>query len=142
MLLSLVYVSAATRSFDQRDLAELLQTSRRNNAALGVTGLLLHVGGNFMQALEGDDEQVDALYRKISADPRHARIVTILRQPIDERVFADWAMGFREVGSLPPEIRAQVSTYMADANHRDTEASPQKLTPTLALLRGFAMTMR
>jgi hypothetical protein len=37
----LVYVSSATRPFSGEDLRALLETCRKNNAGLGVTGMLL-----------------------------------------------------------------------------------------------------
>jgi Sensors of blue-light using FAD. len=45
----LVYVSSATRPFSREDLRVLLETCRKNNAELGVTGMLLYKDGNFMQ---------------------------------------------------------------------------------------------
>ncbi len=63
----LVYVSSATRPFSGEDLRALLATCRKNNAELGVTGMLLYKDGNFMQVLEGDEEAVRGLYEKIPA---------------------------------------------------------------------------
>ncbi len=54
----LVYVSSATRPFSGEDLRALLETCRKDNAELGVTGMLLYKDGNFMQVLEGDEDAV------------------------------------------------------------------------------------
>ena len=49
-----VYVSSATRPFFREDLRVLLETWRKNNAELGVKGmLLLYKDGNFTQVLKG-----------------------------------------------------------------------------------------
>ncbi|MBV9829294.1 MAG: BLUF domain-containing protein [Alphaproteobacteria bacterium] len=140
-MLTLVYVSSATELLTEHELLELLRHSRRNNAELGITGLLLHIGGNFMQALEGPDEAVEALYNRIGADPRHRQVRTILRMASAHRMFSDWNMGFQEAASLPPEVQGQVSSFIDDAQHSGGRAADQ-VSPVLMLLRGFARTMR
>ena len=93
MQIILVYVSSAHREMSQQELAELLNISRRNNAALGVTGLLLYVSGNFIQALEGDELAIDGLYRKIAANPRHRMVTTVIRMPTETRSFPHLGYG-------------------------------------------------
>jgi hypothetical protein len=143
MLETLVYVSAAGRPFSASDLAALLQASRARNAATGITGLLLHVGGNFMQAIEGEPRAVTALYDRIAQDPRHHGLKTILRLPIARRLFRDWSMGFQEAAELPPESRAEISAFIDEVARRD--ADPALIAgepPAMRLLSGFAATMR
>jgi len=68
----LVYVSSATRPFSEEDLRVLLETCRKNDAELGVTGMLPYKDGNFMYVLEGDEGAVRGLYERIAADPATA----------------------------------------------------------------------
>ncbi len=75
-----------------------------SNTAAGISGLLLHEGGNFMQLLEGPEKAIKALMVKISRDPRHEGIITLLQGPLKEREFPEWSMAFREISS--PETRA------------------------------------
>lgn len=96
-LMHLIYSSAATQPFSNEALADLLSLARRKNATLGVTGMLLHVDGSFLQVLEGEPAAVDSVFRAISADPRHAQIVTIIKEPIPRRAFSDWSMGHAQV---------------------------------------------
>ena len=100
----LVYVSSATRPFSGEDLRVLLKTCRKNNAELGVTGMLLYKDGNFMQALEGDEGAVRGLYERIAADPRHGGEITLQQGFAEGRQFSDWSMGFRDLDS--PEARS------------------------------------
>jgi hypothetical protein len=93
-VIQLIYTSAAARPFTTEALRELLRRARETNTALGVSGLLLHVDGTFLQLLEGERDAVQGLYDRISRDPRHARVVTLLARDIDERNFPDWSMGF------------------------------------------------
>jgi len=113
-MLSIVYVSSASRLLTDRELVDLLTTNQRNNAALGITGLLLYKGGNFMQVIEGPDEAVLRLYEKIQRDPRH-RDVYLLRQIfIQDREFPNWSMGFQNVDQLPVEAASGFSAFLTD----------------------------
>lgn len=93
-LIHVIYASTACEPFDDASLAALLRGARDNNAQLGITGMLLFSDGDFIQVLEGEEPAVDALVRRIFADPRHGRIVRIIRESIAARSFADWSMGF------------------------------------------------
>ncbi len=88
----------------REDLRVLLATSRKNNAELGVTGMLLYKDGNFMQVLEGEEVAVRRLYARIAADPRHGSEITLQEGFSEGRQFPDWSMGFRDLNS--PEERA------------------------------------
>ena len=98
-MFTLVYVSSAAKPFTQAELAELLATSRANNESLGISGMLLYKDGNFMQALEGEEQQVLALNTKISHDPRHHGFMILLREHQAQRVFPEWSMAFRDLNS-------------------------------------------
>jgi Sensors of blue-light using FAD len=95
----LVYVSSAVKPFLQSELLDLLAKSRENNARLGITGMLLYKDGNFMQALEGEEGAVQALYARIGRDPRHRGLLTLLQGPLEERQFPEWSMGFRDLNA-------------------------------------------
>lgn len=102
-LLSYAYVSVPVRRFPRAELVELLNVSRRNNARIGVTGMLLYKGGVFMQALEGPEAAVRALQERIGRDPRHRSVITVLEDWTEERQFGDWMMGFRDLDD--PTVR-------------------------------------
>ena len=112
MLMTLIYVSSATRSFSRADIKDILQHSRQANAEKDITGLLLFKDGNFMQVLEGDAATVDELQEKITQDPRHHDIITLLRKPIAQRSFADWKMGFKDLNDLTSAEKAGHSDYL------------------------------
>jgi hypothetical protein len=91
---SLVYLSAATVSFSSEDLTKLLTKARVTNFQLNISGMLLFKDGYFLQLLEGDRGQVDALYKTIIKDPRHRKAVVLSTAKLSERDFPDWSMGF------------------------------------------------
>ena len=91
MMSQYMYISTAP-SLVREDVDVILTSSQRNNAARGVTGLLLYNGRNFLQLLEGDESELVSLMVKISHDPRHTGISMIDRKMVDERVCPNWAM--------------------------------------------------
>jgi len=107
-LFQLVYASTATHPFTMEELRELLKDSHHRNAKVGITGLLLYKDGNFMQVLEGDEVAVRRLFQKISVDPRHRGVITMLQGNIKERQFPNSSMAFRDLNS--PESKA-ISGY-------------------------------
>ena len=78
-MIRMVYISSAVRLMTDAELVSLLRQCRANNEKAGITGMLLYKGGNFMQALEGPEEDVDRLQRRIETDPRHTGIITLSR---------------------------------------------------------------
>ena len=103
-MISLIYVGSAVEPFSKVELLNLLETSRRNNARLHVTGMLLYKDGNFMQVIEGEGPAVRKLHTKISHDPRPDGLITLLERPIEQRQFTDWSMGFKDLSD--PGLRA------------------------------------
>ncbi len=73
-------------------LGELFTTARRNNKRLDITGALMVQGDAFVQALEGDEGAVRALYATISADERHDSVTVLEERAIPARTFGRWAM--------------------------------------------------
>jgi hypothetical protein len=97
-LIHCIYASRKTSSFNEHEIPVLLEKARAANAGKAITGMLLYVEGSFFQVLEGDPQSVDEVYAVIQRDPRHKDVSMIIREPITERGFADWTMGFSTVG--------------------------------------------
>lgn len=105
-MLRVAYFSSAAVEPDAETLSSILSASRRNNARLGVTGLLCHHDGSFLQFLEGEDATVEALYQRILRDPRHKDVLKMMGEPAEHRAFADWSMALVHVDEVGPEHRA------------------------------------
>lgn len=99
-LIHIIYASAAAPDFREHEIPDLLQKARSANAERDVTGMLLYIGGSFFQLLEGEAAVVDPLYAKIGRDVRHTRVTQIIREPILERDFTGWTMGFSTVDPI------------------------------------------
>ena len=134
-MLQLTYISTATPGLPANVVADILKASRNNNAAAGVTGLLLHDSRRFLQALEGEAALVNRTYERIKADPRHRAIVLLSSREIETRVFGDWAMAAQQVAAGRGEDLAElVDTLTADV----TDASIRELFRSFARLQRAA----
>jgi Sensors of blue-light using FAD len=98
-LYRLMYISSSPRALPDDQIEALLEQSSRNNAAAGITGLLIYIDGHFLQYIEGRKAAVLALATRIEADRRHNGVIRLLEGPCDRRAFSDWSMGYRRLGT-------------------------------------------
>ena len=99
-----IYASAARHKMTSDELAEILAKARANNSQNGISGMLVYHAGSFLQVIEGPGDVIENLVRKISQDPRHHRIQLLLSEPISEREFDDWSMGFVDTTGLAKQL--------------------------------------
>ena len=92
---SIVYVSSAVRLLSLEEVGYLLARARERNGEYGVTGVLLYIGGNFMQYIEGPADSLDVIYKIIQDDKLHSGIILVSREAIEKRQFGDWSMAFQ-----------------------------------------------
>lgn len=92
---SLVYVSSAVRLLSPAEIEHLLSRARERNLEYGITGVLLYIGGNFMQYIEGPADNLEIIYRIIREDELHTGIILVTRETIEARQFGDWLMAYQ-----------------------------------------------
>ena len=92
---SLVYVSSAVRPLSLDEIHHLLKRARERNKEYGITGVLLYIGGNFMQYIEGPKDSLDVIYTIIREDEQHTGIILVSREAIGDRQFGDWSMAYQ-----------------------------------------------
>lgn len=123
----IIYISTARAIHpDSGMVRSILETSRRNNARDGLSGLLLVGGRRFLQVLEGPKALLAVTYERIRKDERHFALVELSRRPIDGPSFPHWAMGYEEEPQalLPqverltavvedPSLKAQLLSFAA-----------------------------
>lgn len=139
-MFQLVYVSAAFAPFSPAELRQLLEGSRARNERVGITGMLLYHDGNFMQALEGREPAVHEVHARIKRDPRHGSMITLIQQPVAERSFAGWSMGFRDLRSADVRANPGYSHFLNDVSGRPE--LPREPGRALKLLASFRQSMR
>ena len=91
MLSQYLYISTAP-TLPREEVDAILDISARNNPARGITGLLLFNGRNFLQLLEGEEDEVASLMESITGDPRHSGVSVLDHRAINERTCPAWAM--------------------------------------------------
>lgn len=94
----LIYVSDLVNK-NEAELGPILESAVRHNREDGITGMLLYSGGNFLQVLEGTQEQVHATYKRICQDPRHRNTMVLTEEEVPERHFSNWSMGYKQLGA-------------------------------------------
>jgi hypothetical protein len=92
-MLRIFYLSHATNLISDEQVQDILATAHRNNPGLGVTGVLVYMGGMFAQVLEGPEAAILRLYVKIMDDRRHSDCQIVHISPANERMFQKWSMG-------------------------------------------------
>jgi Sensors of blue-light using FAD len=107
-LRQILYASKASRPLSAEDLVAILKVARENNQAQIITGMLLYRHGEFLQLLEGTEQELKVLLIKIARDPRHTSVAILLDGPIKARAFGAWSMAFQDVSDLEP---AQLPGY-------------------------------
>lgn len=139
-LQQLIYVSAARAKFSAAQLDELLEHCRRRNPERGVTGMLLYHDGGILQLIEGEEDTLSELYGKIRRDPRHKEVRVLMRAPVAERLFPDWAMGFKDMSGAEddaPDSVFHLTREALDARMRNAEGAMTRiLVDTFAQVNG------
>ena len=93
-LIRLIYSSHAELDLRLSDIKDILETARINNRASEICGMLFYNSRYFLQALEGEESRVRALYEKIAEDFRHDEVNIVSESFIEKPIFAEWSMGY------------------------------------------------
>ena len=134
-LYQIIYASAATRSIEEEELLAMLKLAREKNSRLGITGMLLHCDGSFIQAIEGPRDQVTDLLRVIRQDPRHSRIAVLFEGQIKNRSFSQWSMGFNRPSTEELAMTEGYTPYLDLGN--DPKAIKNYRSVALKLIGAF-----
>ncbi|MBL8162732.1 MAG: BLUF domain-containing protein [Anaerolineae bacterium] len=130
-LISLVYVSFESRRMTSEDLQSILNKARTFNSEHQITGMLLYRTGYFIQALEGEEADVMALYEKIARDDRHRHVLMIYKGPIEQRAFGNWTMGFKNLDNLTPADLPGYTDFLS------REITPELMTNNVSRALAF-----
>ncbi len=104
-IFQLIYVSTASGDFGgESELDNILAQSIQNNAADGITGMLLYSSGTFLQVLEGEESKVEECFARIQKDTRHHSLYVLERHAVERSSFSNWHMGFKRLG--PKDVAA------------------------------------
>lgn len=129
------YISTASHDFSDHQLKELLLESRKNNEQKGITGMLIHFDGNFIQYIEGDKYAVTNLFESIKTDIRHRSVYKITSGITRERKFQKWSMAFENIGIRDAKKIPGFKPFNSDTLLSEFPANENH--PGIILLRSF-----
>lgn len=78
----------------QAEIDNILDVAREANAAADITGALMFNNGCFAQILEGKLDNVEETFERIQCDERHADVVILSLETVEQRRFSSWSMGY------------------------------------------------
>jgi hypothetical protein len=84
------------------ELEDLHERAQDNNAEDGITGALVYVDGFFLQILEGPQERVEGLMRRIDRDLRHGDVTILQAGEVESAAFTGWTMAY--VSATPKQV--------------------------------------
>lgn len=90
-------------------LSQILASSRRNNAAQNVGGVLMVMRDSFIQVLEGPQRAVQQAFDRIAADDRHEDLAILHMGFVAAPSFTEWSMGLVADASLEPDLAARLA---------------------------------
>ena len=92
MLTTIIYRSHICDNVSIKSLDSMVAEANVKNGQEEVSGILLFNGTHFFQLLEGPEEKVEGIYRRICTDPRHHNLVELLRDHGPTRRFGKIGM--------------------------------------------------
>lgn len=108
-LYRMVYTSSRAPNCNDEAIEQILESSRRNNKPIGITGLLVHSNMRFLQILEGKKATILEVYERIQEDYRHRDSEIKYFEPVENRYFSDWHMGSKNIKNENLDFDTQVS---------------------------------
>lgn len=113
ILVSMTYASRANSDVSANDFNEILQQAQRNNAANGITGMLIFNKDYFLQTIEGPRAQINRLLYSLIADQRHHDLQLIETRELKHRLWAKWSMNYASPTEENAAIYLKYSTTVS-----------------------------
>ena len=115
----IVYISAASKSFENTDIQDILNTARALNARDSITGMLMFYQHQFLQVLEGEKDVVHACFNRIRKDLRHSGVIVLYEESGQNRMFDQWNMGLVDFDSCEKKLQNQLFDLFEINSHPD-----------------------
>jgi len=137
MLSQLVYVSNRKPNCNQEEIDKILDSCKRNNPALNITGVLLYSPKKFIQLVEGESKVIMELYDKIKKDERHTMPIMVSYSPIKEKSFPSWHMGSKKLADDKVDFNTDISSDDKQIFNKILSGSEESGERVLKLLKKF-----
>jgi hypothetical protein len=137
MLSQLVYVSTRKSNCTDVEIQKILNSCKKNNPSLEITGVLLYSDTKFIQLVEGNSKVITALYDKIKGDNRHSNTMMISYGPIKDRAFPSWHMGARKIEGSSVDFKTDITNEDKSIFNNILSGKEENGTKVLGLLKKF-----
>jgi len=134
-LCRLIYFSRVRAGLSRADLKDILARSRRNNAAVAVTGALCFDHSRILQVLEGKRLHVNRVFGRILADPRHHEVGIVTFTPVATRLFPVWSMLYVGADRLTQDVCRR---FCGVTGFRPDRLTAERATALVAHFAGLA----
>ncbi|GEN99281.1 hypothetical protein NSE01_11140 [Novosphingobium sediminis] len=94
--LSYTSIAVARHEVAMQQAREICELSGDRNARVGISSVLTLHKGRFAQVLEGPEEAVRTVLRRIMGDPRHHSLNVLSDGPLVARRYEGLAMAYRD----------------------------------------------
>lgn len=95
-MICIVYISSMKREYSPDELHEIAEKFQIYNNSNSITGLMIYHNRNIMQYIEGEDNVIKNIFKKISNDSRHHNIIKLIEETSLERRVQDWNVCFEK----------------------------------------------
>lgn len=115
MIYKLIYSSIESYHLSYELMEDIAFKASIYNKTKNITGLLVYINGSIIQLLEGEKEDVLALFEdRISKDNRHKDIKIMMNGDSDARTFPEWNMGFKKIDNDHYSSYLQYNDYLEE----------------------------
>jgi hypothetical protein len=94
-MFSILYSSDAAYPLGEVEINHILDKARARNIEAGVTGILLHKNGHFLQYIEGAELELARIFQIIQENKQHNNLKVIFYRPVSQRLFPEWSMAYQ-----------------------------------------------
>ena len=92
--------------------------------------MLLFTGAHFLSMLEGEERDLDELWRRLERDPRHCDLFRIGNDLCGTRLYPEWMMAFKVDSEVDAQIESLRSLQSAGTRARSGTRRPLKIGGT------------
>jgi len=133
----IIYKSRSVQPLNWEIVRSITSVSETSNESCGVTGLLLASRTHFLQALEGNFEDVNSVFRRIARDERHEELSIIGFSLIDARLFGSW--GMRGIGAFDFNLKIEAELKHKYGEEEEGIHFPLEEWKALAMINDIKM---
>lgn len=117
----IIYVSQRNASTTEKDIDDIVNTSKDFNHSEGITGVLVSLPNYFYQVLEGPATVLDELIERIRNDQRHCNMKVFINTSIPAQQFGKWSMVHHEIDEQFADYFWVLSKFAAEPNYDEIQ---------------------